>query len=47
MAAYRVVRSQSGRTWDVVDAQGAVVEGGFFAKSAAQAACAEFIAGTR
>jgi hypothetical protein len=34
MTTYRVVRT--GRTWAVADAKGTIVEGGFFARSAAQ-----------
>jgi hypothetical protein len=36
---HRVKRSANGRTWDVVDANGKIVEGGFFAKHAAVESC--------
>lgn len=39
---YKVQRSASKRTWDIVDSTGDIVEGGFFSRQAATDACAEW-----
>lgn len=38
MTTYRVQRSANGKQWDVIDSDNDIVEGGFFSKSAANAA---------